>query len=143
MGRADRHPLRGRPSRGGAELAAVRKALSAMPGRLSARAKCRTLAARVVAHLIRLGEADEFELAINRTLAVVDSDPALQLAIDPDADLASELQRERLERFAARGCVQLSPDGWQAETRQIAQALEGRLAERFRRAMKNRAKNDF
>lgn len=133
MGRAETFP--GRPRRGDAELAAVRKALSAMPGRLSARAKCRTLAKRVADHLVAPA-GDALDSTLSRLRAAIEGDPALALALDPEVDLHRDLVRERVTRFEARGCTQLTPDAWAAETREIVQLLEARFAERFRRACK-------
>jgi hypothetical protein len=58
------------------------------------------------------------------------------LATNPDINLAGELVKERLQRFTARGCRQLSDAAWQAETRAIAKILRARFAERFRRSQK-------
>lgn len=74
------------------------------------------------------------ELAIVEIRRQLGNDPALMLALDPETDLAAELVRERLARFEARGCRQVSALDWQAETAAIAEALESRLVERFRRA---------
>lgn len=114
-----------------------------MPARLSHRSRCRTLAAQVVKHLVEASEAETVELALARTIAAIERDQAFQLAHDPDANLIDEIHRERVRRFVARGCRQIGPDAWRLETREIAQAVEDRLAERFRRQSKNWAKNDF
>lgn len=141
MGRAETFPT-GRPRRGEAELAAVRKALAAMPGRLSARAKCRVLAKRVADHLLAAA-IDPMDGALAKVRAAIEGDPALVLALDPAADLHRDLVRERVTRFERRGCTQLPRPAWEAETREIAAVLESRFAERFRRACKNWAESDF
>lgn len=122
----------------------MRGALAAMPAHLTSRSKCRALAARVVKHLLAEAEAtDPILVSLERIRAAVERDPAFVIARDPGMNLAGDLARERLRRFEARGCRQLSPDGWQAETREIAEMLETRLAERFRRAAKNGRKQVF
>lgn len=138
MASTDAMQAAGRPRRGRSERAAVRKALATMPGHLSDRAKCRALAARVTGWLIALDQCEDgLELALNRAIAAVEQDPAFALAHDPEANLLADLRRERLQRFEQRGCRQLCPNSWEAETRQIATALEGKFAERFRRLCKN------
>lgn len=112
-----------------------------MPGRLSHRSRCRKLASRVVAHLVKGNEAEDIELAIARTRAAVEADPAWFLANDPDANLIELLHRERVRRFVERGCRQIGKEAWEAETRQIATDLEVRLAERFRKQLQKMGKN--
>ncbi len=104
-----------------------------MPAELSRRSRAQLLARRVVAELVAMDDRSEVEASLVRVALLVGADPALALAHDAALDLAGELARERLTRFEARGCRQLSAAAWSAETREIAMVLEKRCAERFRR----------
>lgn len=123
-----------RPRRcdGAAELIAA--AMGAMAADLSKRSRARILARRVVAELVAEFERkDQLEIALTRARVVLGNDLALQLALHPGLDLVAEYQRERCDRFKARGFTQLPDSEWRAETQSIAAALEARLAERLRR----------
>lgn len=113
-----------------------------MPGHLSIAARCQRLAGRVTAHLLA-EPADALSQSLAKVMALAEGDPAFMLAHDPDADLHRELVRERVARFERRGCRQLAPEAWEAETREIARILENRFAERFRRQCRKLAKRDF
>lgn len=120
-----------RPARSAREVQAIRRALAMMPISMSKRSKARCLAHRVVAETLAADQRqDPVELALAAALAAVDDDPIIGLA----TDLAGDLARHRLRRFEARGCQQLSAEGWKAETNEIASILETHLAEKFRRA---------
>lgn len=95
------------------------------------------LARRVVAELVADSMRDDpLELALTRARLALGEDPALLLATCPALDLAADLATERVRRFAARSCRQLSAHEWEAETQDIAGMLEVRFAERFRRCKK-------
>lgn len=63
----------------------------------------RTLSAGEVADLIAEGKAN----ALGEQLAPISA----RLVSDPTIDLARDLERERVARFVARGCQQLSDEG--------------------------------
>lgn len=112
----------------------VAHALQAMPADMSERSKARVLAKKVVAELVvEVQATDPFENALRRMRCLTEQDPALQLATHPGLDLIGELRRARAKRFEARGCTWIGKADFDAETREIAAALEIRLAERFRR----------
>lgn len=120
-----------RPATGRSVQVQVLQAFAGLPSDMSARSKSRCLAQRVVAEILAADRReDQFEIALVNALAAIATDPVYTLA----AEHMDELARERLRRFEARGCRQLPPDAWAAETREIAQALEQRLANKFRRA---------
>lgn len=124
----------GRPRRVAALDDIIRAVLADRPATMSKRSMAHTLARRVVAELIADAARDDpLELSLVQARLMLGNDPALRLAMDPGLDLAGELQRERCERFMARGCRQLSAAEWQAETAAVADCMALRLAERFRR----------
>lgn len=125
----------GRPARAATERVLVAQALAEMPADLSQRRKCALLAVRVVDELLAASlRADPFELALVALQRGLQAVPAVELAADPDIALASELARERLQRFEARGCRQVSREDWDRETAEIRTKLIARLTDRFRRA---------
>ena len=118
-----------RPSRSADERAAIYAALAAMPDNMSARSKARHLAQRVVGEMIAADRReDPMDFALAAALLMVTNDPVMKLA----DYLADDLAQERLKRFEARGCRQLSASAWEVETREIAAGLEKRIARRFR-----------
>jgi hypothetical protein len=126
-----------RPRRCAAEAAAIAAALASLPADLSLRSKARLLAQRVVEELLADAVADDpFDRALRAARQVLGQSPILALAADADINLAGDLAQERLQRFEARGCRQISESAWQAETREIAKVLCARFAERFRRSQK-------
>jgi len=119
------------------ETNAILSALADAPSGLSVRARCANLARRVVAHLLAEEEHDDpLSAALARTRLAIEAEAAFRLANDPELDLAGVLYRERVARFLARGCRQLGPNEWRAETQAIRATLEDKLAEKFRRAAK-------
>lgn len=123
-----------RPKRLPGERAAVAAAFAEMVPGLSDRSRARNLAERVVRELIAAScRTDPMEIALAAAVRVTAADPAVVLAHDPEIDLAAELRRERMAKFEARGCSQLGPAAWDAETIELAQVLVERFAERFRR----------
>ncbi|MBV1918570.1 MAG: hypothetical protein KUG65_11000 [Sphingomonadaceae bacterium] len=119
-----------RPAWAADQLAIVREAMGSFPDDMSRRSRARILASRVVAEILASDRCvDPMEIALAEARFALAREAAVMLA----RDLASELARERLRRFEARGCQQLAPDAWTAETREIGDELEGRLFEKFRK----------
>lgn len=123
-----------RPRRCEGVSALIAEAMAAFDSGLSKRSRARILARRVVAELVAEHErTDQLEIVLSKARLLLGADAALQLALHPGLDLVAEFERIRCDLFRARGCRQLPATEWQAETAQIATAMEARLAERFRR----------
>jgi len=125
-----------RPARSASEVAAVAAALATFPAAMSLRRKAQMLAQRVVAELMADSDSDALDQALRALHVSLSHDPVLILATHPDIDLAGELAQERIARFEARGCRQISEDAWNSETDEIVAALRRRLSARFRRREK-------
>lgn len=54
------------------------------------------------------------------------------LATSPDNPASDRFYRERLSRFESRGCSQLDPVKWEAETGEIAKIVTAYLERRYR-----------
>ncbi|WCT76331.1 hypothetical protein [Novosphingobium humi] len=113
----------------------IRAAMASMSDELSARSRAQQLARRVVVELIAANERVEpMEIALASLRIAMGSNIALNLALAPELGLEAELGRERADRFEARNWRQLSEADWAAETAEIAQVMQTRLAEKFRKA---------
>lgn len=100
-------------------------------------ATAREIAARVWRHMEDMLDADdEVTPLMARLVAITGGDPAMLLATCPDIDTAALVRAERLARFEARGCRQLSAGDWQAEGRAIGRIVRARLARRYARIIR-------
>lgn len=133
-----------RPRLAPSEATAIRLLATRLPPRLSCRRKADELARQVVAaFLADLARVDPFERALFDAQHTLAPDPLHDLATSEALGLSAWFTRERLARFEARGCRQLTDEQWQAETLQLASAARQRLARRFRGYLKNLAVNGF
>lgn len=121
-----------RPSRPMAEAIAVNAALKASDK--SARAAAKELADQVAREAMRYYESnDSFGDALLWARMAIEPDPVTVLATCPEIDIAQIITKERLARFEARECRQLSPLDWDFETSQIVESVARTLANRYRK----------
>jgi hypothetical protein len=122
-----------RPRTPGGEIVAIRAAAANLPANLSGRAKAATIARRVVAAYLRdEARTDPFERLLYHAEQRLDPDPVEAIATAEGGNVAAIFVAERLARYEGRCCRQLSHEGWEAETREVAKIVEDRLARRFR-----------
>ena len=103
----------------------------------SARCRAQRLAKRVVAAFVA-DEAieDPLQRAMESARRAFARDPIAELSIAEGSPVADTFERERLRRYAERGCRQLSATDWQTETVEIAEKVEKLLTRRFRDYLK-------
>lgn len=127
----------GRPARPASERLALIKAAAGLDG--SARQIARHVGAQVAAIAMRDADTDPQEAFANALArATREPTPAETLALSSEFDVAAMIGAERVRRYSARGCRQLSPLGWEAETRTIERRIAARLAGRYSRLLRNK-----
>lgn len=120
-----------RPRRTAGEAEAVKALGDSIEG--SGRAKAQKVAKAVVqAYLADEAREDPMERALHEARLSLSPDPAHDIATAPDSAVADKFAKQRLARFEARGCLQLDPNAWQAETREISKNVTAQLARRYR-----------
>ena len=108
-------------------------AAASLPRTLSRRAKAATIARQVVAAYLRSeARVEQIEVLLHAARLHAEPDPIEEIAIAPDSVVSAKVIAIRMERFEARGALQLSVQEWQAETAEIATMVEEQLARRFR-----------
>ena len=122
-----------RPRRPGSERVAVRAAAAQLGDSLSASRKAASVARQVVAaFLLHLDRTDALQVALHEARQRLDPDPVEAIVLATDSIVAAKFIEQRLRRYEARGCQQLTPSGWEDETRAIARLVQAQLTRRFR-----------
>lgn len=121
-----------RPSRPASELEAVLAASQSISlGRLA-----KLVASRAISEANR-DPIDDLAIALHELTIVMTPSPIEALANDPDIDTANLVRMERIRRFEARGCRHLPERQWAAEDAEILAKIATRLANRYRRMVRN------
>ena len=124
-----------RPKRPSAERELVIAATERMTG--SARARASRLARQVAREAAAFVDREPGDLsdALLLAEAVIAPSPAFLLATVADVNTAALFIDARARRYIARGCQQLSPAAWAAETAELTAELGEVLTDRYRKLL--------
>lgn len=125
-----------RPRRAAVENALVQLADAEVAIGGSRRRRADALAAAVARIALAHVRSDDFEAALELAEAATRSPAVVQLACDPEVDVAALVRAEALRQLEERSFRHLSPLEWRAADDRLRAAIAGRLAERFRRVLK-------
>lgn len=125
-----------RPRRAAVESALVHLADAELASGGSRRRRAEALAAAVARIALAYVRSDDFEAALEVAEAATRSPAVVQLACNPEVDVAALVRAEALRQLEARSFRHLAPLEWRAADDRLRAAIAGRLAERFRRELK-------
>lgn len=122
-----------RPARPPSERETVVAAAKSVKG-ASANEKAGKIAAQVARRTIEFADTDPMSRALLRV--TTQPTPIETLATCPIIDTLRLVNERRAKRFEERGCQQLGPLEWAAETRAIEYEVSTLLTHRYRRWLK-------